>query len=112
MIPARARRQTIPILTARFINVVLTSIDVDQNCIDILVAQDEFESLDHPSDIRLTSAVQEIGTLPTKMSDGIISGHRQTRTIHEAPDTAFKLDGNQAVLFSFQLYGLFLREIP
>lgn len=107
-------RQTVrssPFLPHGSFHVVLTSIDVDQYRVDILVAQDEFESLDHPGDICLTSAVQEIGTFPTEMSDGIIGGHRQTRAVHEAPDTALELDIHQPVLLGFELYRLFLRQV-
>ncbi len=61
----------------------LASLDVDENCANPLITQDELEGFNHSFFRGLPTTVKEVGASATVLSNSIICCHSQASSIHK-----------------------------
>src|SRR5690606_27807186 len=85
--------------------------DVHQNRLHIGILQHDLEGFGHLLGRGATADVQEVGRFAAEQLDGVHSGHRQTRAVHQAADVAVQLNIGKVELAGFDLCGVFLVQI-
>src|SRR5580704_3115146 len=72
--------------------------DVDEHCLHVLIAQQDFESMRHLLFVGAAAHVEKVGRHTPCVLNDVHGGHRQAGAVDHAADVAVELDVVQAVL--------------
>ena len=82
--------------------------DVDEDRLDVRIAQNQFEGLFHLLLVRAATRVEEVRRLSAAHLDHVERRHREARAVHHAADVAVEADVGEVDLLRLELARVFL----